>query len=273
MNVEDLFKKIPHYEGVHRLPAKGGTIKTARFEKPRLMEYETVMPFDTGDMPIRASIKKSDRDDMIHCGVATHFYFRIMEDVLSGKPLGRRVLRGNRFRLLLEHQCIIGLASTFEAFIKSVVSDVEGFMRVPHTFAAIEKLLQKKGIIVRELGDLRNKKNYGRMIQIVDYMFFVRNLCVHNGGIVDDSFRKHYKKNLKMKAVGKLIRIDHKDIYTMRSWVSYLVQEICKRVPRYDKVWQDYVLSVGIIVMRGLRARPVFINGSEGPDFEMEERG
>lgn len=271
MDVEELFQKIPHYDGIHKLPQKGGTITRARFVKPKLQEFGGKLPAAGAPLVLKAITKHSDRDDMIHCGLSASLYFRLMQNVLDRKPPDPRYLQGHRFQVLLEQQCIVALASVFETFVKSIIGDAKGFKHVPHNFEGIDDFLKKKDIKIRELGDLGKRNNYRRIKNIVDYLFLVRNLIVHNGGIVDKPFQKHYGGRLKKKMIGKLIRIDYKDISAMRSWVSYLVQEICKRVPSYDKVWLDYVQSVGIVLPGEMSVQPVYLNGSVGPLFRLEE--
>ena len=269
--ISKLFKSSWHYEGVHKLPPKGGTIKTARFEKPKLQEFGGIVPGVGEPYRLTAITKHSERDDMIHCGLSSNLYFKLMRGILNGGVPDRKHLKGFRYQLLLEQQCIVALASVFETFAKSIIKDVKRFRHVPHNFDEIEKFLLKKGIKIRDLGDLKKKNNYERTRKIVDYLFLVRNLIVHNGGIVDDPFWRKYRGRIKKKTVGKLIRIEYSDLSAMRSWVSYLVQEICKEVPDYHDVWLDFVQSVGIIIPGEIRARPVFIDGSVGPGFGLEE--
>lgn len=271
MDIEQLFRSSWHFEGVHKLPPKGGTIETARFEKPKLQEFSATVPGNGRSYRLTAVAKHSERDDMIHCGLSANLYFKLMDDASQGKPSDRKLLKGYRFSLLLEQQSIVAVASVFETFVKSVIRDVKGFGHVPHNFDDISKFLKKKGINIRELGDLKNKKNYNRMKKIVDYLFLVRNLIVHNGGIIDERFRKQYNRRVKAKDLGKLIRTSHSDALAIRDWVSYLVQEICKKVPDYHDVWLDYVQSSGIVILSDLTATPTYIDMSEGPSFGLEE--
>lgn len=271
MGTEELFRRIPHYDGAHKLPPKGGTVRTARFERPRLQQYGTEISAAEGAASVRISTKHSGRDDMIHCGLATNLYFRLMQKTLKGDSLDSHDLGSHRFQIMLEQQCIIGLAAVFETFVKSVVSDVKGFGHVPHNFSGLEHLLAKKAIQVRELGDLKKRKHYKRMGEVVDYLFRVRNLAVHNGGIVDKPFQKRYGGLLRRNMMGKLIRIGYSDVLAIRSWTSYLVQEICKRVPGYHRVWLDYVQSVGIYLFSGLRGQFSYVDGSKSEWFELRE--
>jgi hypothetical protein len=271
MDVERLFRSSWHYKGVHNLPPSRGTIKTARFEKPKLQFYKGAIATDEGPLPVEASMKHSDRDDMIHCGLATNLYFRLMQNMLKGELPDSKDLRSYRFKIMIEKECIIGLASAFETFIKGIIIDVRGFKHVPHNFKQIEKSLRKKDIKIRKLGDLDKREHFDRMKEIVNFLFLVRNLMVHNGGIVDKPFQKYYGGSLKKNMIGQLIRIEYTDVSTIRSWTSYLVQEICKKVPDHHKVWLDYVESVGIVYMSDVTATPVLRDGSEGPSFGLEE--
>lgn len=273
MNAEELFSRIPHYDGAHKLPPKGGTIRTARFEKPELQQYGGAMSVGEKPILVGVSTKHSGRDDMIHCGLATNLYFRLMRKALKGEPLDSQDLGSSRFQIMLEQQCIIGLAAVFETFVKSIVSDLEGFRHVPHNFSGIEILLARKDIQVQELGDLKKRKHYKRMRGIVDYLFRVRNLAVHNGGIVDRPFQKHYGGLLRRNMMGKLIRIEYSDVFAIRSWISYLVQEICKKVSGYHKVWLDYIQSVGIYLLSGLSGQFSYVDGSKSRWFELKEGG
>lgn len=273
MDAEELFRKIPHYDGVHKLPPKGGTVRTARFEKPKLQQYGTATSAAEGAASVGVSTKHSERDDLIHCGLASNLYFRLMQKALEGEPLDSQDIESHRFQIMLEQQCIISLAAVFETFVKSIASDIEGFTHVPHKFSRIEVLLARKGIQVQELGDLKKRKHCKRMRDIVDFLFRVRNLAVHNGGIVDKPFQKHYGGLLRRNMMGKLIRIGYSDIYTIRSWTSYLVQEICKKVPGYHKVWLDYIQSVGIYLLSGLSGQFSYVDGSKSRWFELKEGG
>ena len=91
---------------------------------------------------------------------------------------------------MLEQQSIISLVSVLETFIKSVQDDFNQSPKVYHNFDKNLKLLRKCGIVIQELELLSDGTIFKRTEEIINYSFYLRNLFVHNGGIVDKYFCK-----------------------------------------------------------------------------------
>ncbi|KAF5418504.1 MAG: hypothetical protein C5S49_01660 [Candidatus Methanogaster sp.] len=110
------------------------------------------------------------------------------------------------------------------------------------------KQLKKCGIARNELELLKDDNIYSRTKEIIDYSFNLRNLYVHNGGIIDELFFKKYKNEIDENKIGLLIRLDYGDYGVIRQWLSFFIQEICRIVEGYNEVWKDYLLSTGIVL-------------------------
>ncbi len=261
-----------YYQPVN-LSLTGGTIETASFQEPKLLKYLMKFPKGFGFPPeflkvinpdeeitLAVSQNHSGKNEIIFTGLCSELYSRLM----SRDAIETRINAINtfRFHVLLEQQSIISLVSVLETFIKSVQKDRN---REPkfyyHNFKKVEDVLKRCGIKIRELEYLRDKKIFSRTEEIIDYAFNLRNLFVHNGGLVDESFYEKYNK-IPSDKVGKLIRIEYKDYEVIRQWLSFFIQEICRVIEGYNDVWTDYVLSSGI-VLPNLHLKLKAVNGNE----------
>ncbi len=256
------------------LSMKGGTIETASFQKPKLLEYLIRFPkgFDfppeflkvinsNEEITLAVSQKHSDKNEIIFTGLCSTLYSRLM----SRENIETRINAINtfRFQVLLEQQSIISLVSVLETFMKSVQNDCNQESKFYyHSFKKVEKALKKCGIKIQELEYLRDKKIFSRTEEIMDYAFNLRNLFVHNGGIIDESFYEKYKNKIPSDKVGTLIRIEYKDYQVIRQWISLFIQEICRVIEGYEDVWTDYVLSNGII-LPDIYLKLKAVNGNE----------
>lgn len=253
-------KGLVSYYEPKNLSMEGGTIETAIFQEPKLLEY--AMKFPKGsefpkefpkdlssndkEITLRVSQNNSGKNEIIFTGLSSTLYSRFKSENTAEAKIN--LVNSFRFQILLEQQSIISLVSVLETFIKSVLIDHKQKERIYHTFDKITKVLQQCEIKTNELEFLKDKKIYSRTGEIIDYAFNLRNLYVHNGGIVDKSFYKKYKDRLDLNKIGMLIRIDYNDYKVIRQWLSFYIQEICRVVEGYNDVWTDYLLSTGIIL-------------------------
>ena len=155
------------------------------------------------------------------------------------------------------------MVSVLETFIKSVQDDFNQSPIVNHNFDKIRKRLRKCGIIIQDLEFFNDRAIYKRTEEIINYSFYLRNLFVHNGGIVDKYFCK--QNQINEDKIGNLIRINYDDYNTVRQWISFFIQEVCRVIEGYDKVWTDYLLSTGII----LSYPTLILKLKDGTDFEI----
>ncbi len=252
-------KKLTLYYEPAKLSMSGGTIKTAVFQKPRLLEYLIKFPkgFDyppflkvsktNDEITLAISQNHSDKNEIIFTGLSSTLYSKLM----SKQTLDTKInaIKTFRFQVLLEQQSIISLVSVLETFIKSVQKDCNQEPKFYyHTFDKVEEVLNTCGIMIQELDYLRDEKLFCRIEQIINYAFNLRNLFVHNGGIVDEFFYKKYINRIPSDKIGALIRIEYSDYVVIRQWLSFFIQEICRVIEGYDNVWTDYLLSNGIIL-------------------------
>lgn len=254
-------KKLSLYYEPAKLSMSGGTIETAIFQKPKLLEYLIKFPkgFDfppflkvsktNDEITLAISQNHSGKNEIIFTGLSSTLYSKLM----SKQTLDTKINAINtfRFQVLLEQQSIISLVSVLETFIKSVRDDHNPNQQnnyINHSFKKVEKVLSACGIKIQNLEYLSDNKIHNRTEEIIDYAFNLRNLFVHNGGIVDKSFYEKYKGKVSSDKIGTLIRIEYSDYVVIRQWLSFFIQEICRVIEGYDDVWTDYLLSNGIIL-------------------------
>ena len=253
-------KLILNYQPIN-LTKVGGTIETAVFQEPKLLEYMIKFPkgfkFPPGfhkinnnkdETTLTFSENHSGKNEIIFTGLSSTLYSRLKSKDTTETRLN--VINTYRFQVLLEQQSIISLVSILETFMKSVQNDHSpgNTKFFYHEFKKVKKALVKCGIILHELGSFRDKKTIKRTEEIINYAFNLRNLFVQNGGIVDKSFYEKYKDKIPSDNVGKLIRIEYNDYVVIRQWLSFFIQEICRVIEGYDDVWTDYLLSTGIVL-------------------------
>lgn len=238
---------------------EGGTIETALFVEAKLLESAITFPKGFGfpqklqevldensEVTFRISHNHSGKNEIIFTGVSSNFYtkFLLLDDINEKI----NILNTFRFRILLEQQSIISLVSVLETFIKSVQKEHNQNLKMSHNFKDVNKVLTKCGIKRDDLEHLRDEKIFSRTREIINYAFNLRNLFVHNGGIIDHWFYKRYSQKIDDDEIGKLIRIEYKDYDIIRNWLSFFVQEVCRVIEGYNEVWTDYILSTGIIL-------------------------
>ena len=269
-------KKLKLYYTPEKLTMEGGTIDSAIFENKKLLEYKLKFPKDFDFPPgfhknenndaddgytLFISQNHSDKNEMIFTGISSNLYSALMSNDIDMENI--RKTHELRFQILLEQQSIISLVSVLETFIKSVQDDFNQSSIVNHNFNKIRKRLKKCGIIIQDLEFLNDRTIYKRTEEIINYSFYLRNLFVHNGGIVDKYFCE--LNQIEQDKIGKLIRINYDDYNTVRQWISFFIQEVCRVIEGYDKVWTDYLLSTGII----LSYPTLILKLEDGTDFEI----
>lgn len=256
-------KKLTLYYEPAKLSMSGGTIRTAVFQKPKLLEYLVKFPkgFDfppflkisktNDEITLAFSQNHSGKNEIIFTGLTSALYSRLKSQNTNEKITD--VINSFRFQVLLEQQSIISLVSVLETFIKNVRDEHIHNQQnqnnyISHSFKKVEKVLSKCGIEIRKLEYLSDNKIHSRTEEIIDYAFNLRNLFVHNGGIVDKSFYEKYRGQVSTDIIGTLIRIEYSDYIVIRQWLSLFIQEICRVIEGYDDVWTDYLLSNGIML-------------------------
>jgi len=269
-------KKLVQYYIPEKLTMKGGTIESAIFENKKLLEYKLTFPKDFEFPQGFHNIKRNDTDngykllisqnhsgknEIIFTGLSSNLYSALMSNGVDMENIQKT--HQLRFQILLEQQSIISLVSVLETFIKSVQNDFNQIPIVNHNFDKIRKRLRKCGIIIRDLEFFNDRAIYKRTEEIINYSFYLRNLFVHNGGIVDKYFCE--QNQIDEDNIGKLIRINYEDYNTVRQWISFFIQEVCRVIEGYDKVWTDYLLSTGII----LSYPTITFKLEDGTDFEI----
>lgn len=269
-------KKLVQYYIPEKLTMKGGTIESAIFENKKLLEYKLTFPKDFEFPQGFHNIERNDTDngykllisqnhsgknEIIFTGLSSNLYSALMSNGVDMENIQKT--HQLRFQILLEQQSIISLVSVLETFIKSVQNDFNQIPIVNHNFDKIRKRLRKCGIIIRDLEFFNDRAIYKRTEEIINYSFYLRNLFVHNGGIVDKYFCE--QNQIDEDKIGKLIRINYEDYNTVRQWISFFIQEVCRVIEGYDKVWIDYLLSTGII----LSYPTITFKLEDGTDFEI----
>jgi hypothetical protein len=252
-------EKLVFHLKPENLSMEGGTIETAIFQEPKLLEYTLKFPKGFGfpqelakiinsddEITLKISEKHSDKNEVIFTGLSSTLYSRFNSD----NSIENRINSINtfRFQIMLEQQSIISLVSVLETFIKSVQTDHDQNKKIYHYFTDVMKQLKKCDITRNDLKLLNDDKIYSRTKEIIDYSFNLRNLYVHNGGIIDELFLKKYKNKIDENKIRLLIRLDYTDYDVIRQWLSFFIQEICRVVEGYNNVWTDYLLSTGILL-------------------------
>lgn len=248
------------YYQPHKLTMDGGTIETAIIEDPKLHHFEITFPKDfkfppdfyklgfpkDDEITLTLSMNHSGKNDIIFTGISSYMYSKI-------KSIGHLERSLNvseyRFILLLEQQAIISSVSLFETFISNVVKDLKYNMKVYNDFKNIKKSLDQCGIDIKNLEGMSNQEIFDRTSKILRYVFALRNLYVHNGGIINEKFYRKFQEDLSQEDIGKLIRVSYNDYQIIKEWTSFFIQEICRIIEGYDKVWKDYILSSGILIL------------------------
>ena len=269
-------KKLVQCYIPEKLTMEGGTIESAIFENKKLLEYKLTFPKDfefpqgfhniernntDNGYTLLLSQNHSGKNEIIFTGLSSNLYSALMSNDIDMENI--RKTHELRFQILLEQQSIISLVSVLETFIKSVQGDLNQNPIVNHNFKKIQKRLRKCGIIIRDFEFFNDSEIYKRTEEIINYSFYLRNLFVHNGGIVDKFFCE--QNQIDEDEIGKLIRINYDDYNTIRQWISFFIQEVCRVIEGYDNVWIDYFLSTGIIL-----SHPTLIFKLEdGTDFEI----
>lgn len=236
-----------------------GTIETAIFQEPKLLTRVIRFPKDFDfppfseiknskgdDIPLTISHNHSNKNDLIFTGLSSTLYSKFYSESTIEERI--KLINSFRFQILLEQQSIISLISVFETFITNVLKDHKKEMRFVHNFDDIIRVLNKCEIQFDELDYFKDEIMYYRVKEIIDYSFNLRNLFVHNGGIVDEMFCKRCGARINENEIGKLIRITFEDYDVIRQWLSFFIQEICRVIEGYDDVWTDYLLSTGILL-------------------------
>lgn len=236
-----------------------GTIETAIFQEPKLLTHVIRFPNDfdfspfreiinpkDDDIPLTISHNHSNKNDIIFAGLSSTLYSKFYSESTIEERI--KLINSFRFQIILEQQSIISLISVFETFITNVLKDYKKEMRFIHNFDDIIRVLNKCEIKFDELDYFKNEIMYSRVKEIIDYSFNLRNLFVHNGGIVDEMFCKRCGAKISEDEIGKLIRISFEDYTVIRQWLSFFIQEICRVIEGYDDVWIDYLLSTGILL-------------------------
>lgn len=251
---------IMYYEPKN-LALEGGTIEYAVFQKPTLLEYRFTFPkgfkfppefyklrgFNKDkEISFNLSMKHSNKNDIILCSLSSNLYTRIIHEIKKGNEYKNGM--DYRFILCMEHQSLVSLVSVFENFLKNVQKDNKKNARIFNNFLSVNGALYNCNIECKNLEGLRNEKVFERAINIIDYLFNLRNLIVHNGGVVNNWFYKKYRSKINKKEIGKVIRINYEDYEIIRQWLSFFIQEVCRVNKGYDKVWTDYLISTGIIL-------------------------
>lgn len=253
------FEKLIFHFKPENLSMEGGTIETAIFQEPKLLEYTLKFPKGFGfpqellnvinsddEITLKISQKHSDKNEVVFTGLSSAFYSRFNLENSVEKRINS--INTFRFQIMLEQQAIISLVSVLETFIKSVQTDHNQNKKIYHYFTDVMKQLNKCEIARNDLELLKDDKLYSRTKEIIDYSFNLRNLYVHNGGIIDELFLKKYKNVLDKNKLGLLLRLDYADYAVIRQWLSFFIQEICRVVEGYNEVWTDYLLSTGIVL-------------------------
>ncbi len=268
--------KLWHYYLPKNLQMKGGTIQSAKFEKPRLLNYKIKFPkgfkfpeqfYEKGiqkDKETTLTISKnhSGKNDIIFTGNSSFIYSEV---IANDKKHDFKAISQYRIQLLLEQQSIISLVSVLETFLTNILKDSKKRGRIYHNFKAVKKVLRSCGIEVEELEGLKDDEICKRAEYNIDYLFMLRNLYVHTGGIVNEKLLRRYSRDINPDVIGKLIRVTHDDFVVMRQWLSFFIQEVCRVINGYDKVWIDYLQSSGIIIpSMGLTFKT-----NEGSDFNI----
>lgn len=269
-------KKLKLYYTPEKLTMQGGTIESAIFENKKLLEYKLKFPKDFDFPPgfhkieendtdngymLVISQNNSDKNEMIFTGISSNLYSTLMSKGINREKIKKT--HEFRFQILLEQQSIISLVSVLETFIKSVQDDFNQSPIVNHNFEKIRKRLKKCEIIIQDLELLNDRTIYKRTEEIINYSFYLRNLFVHNGGIVDKYFCK--QNQIDEDKIGKLIRINYNDFVVIRQWISVFIQEVCRVIEGYEDVWTDYLLSTGIL----LSSPTLILKLEDGTDFEI----
>jgi hypothetical protein len=208
------------------------------------------------------SVNHSGKNDIVFSGNSSFFYSKLMSSEGKNNPFKGAEYR---FNLLLEQQSIISLVSTFETFLNNVLKDHQKSGKIYHNFSNVRRLLKSCEINVEELKGLKQDTILKRTKYIIDYLFQLRNLIVHKGGIIDEKFFSKYKSKLKEEDLGKVIRITYDDFVVMREWLSFFIQEVCRVIKGYEKVWTDYVQAVGIAI-----PEPRIVMRTEDPKEDYE---
>jgi hypothetical protein len=173
----------------------------------------------------------------------------------------------------MEQQALISLAATIETLVVRALRERGVRGRPNYTFGAFVKGLEDAGIKPHEFKHLVDPAVFGKVRDAFDYLFRLRNLIVHNGGIVDEEFYERYRKRSPQGLkVGSLIRVGPLDQNALRGWTSLFIQELCRNLPGYEAVWTDYVQAVGIF-LPGFTFRPEYFDGTVGPETELREGG
>lgn len=255
-----LINELIYYFQPINLSMIGGTIETAVFQKAKLLHYTIKFPkgfnfppeflkiIDSNEeITLAISQNHSGKDEIIFTGLSSTLYSKIMsKDTMEARI---NTINTFRFQVSLEQQSIISLVSILETFIKNVQNDHKQESKFyQHSFKNVERVLKVCGIITYKLENLRDNEIHNRTEEIIDYAFNLRNLFVHNGGIVDKFFYKKYKNKISPDKIGTIIRIKYDDYKVIQQWLSFFIQEICRVIDGYNDVWTDYVLSSGIVL-------------------------
>lgn len=261
MNTKEKIYKMHLYKSIDSIQSEGGTIATARFEDPQLQYYSGDVEINDNKLSIEASINHSKNNEMIYSGLSLHYY-TYFHDLLENKEKELTVenVINNRFMIIIEHQAILSLASMFETFIRRLLPRKKK-RGLHQNFKSIENVLKSISIDLKTLAPLDKENHYQRMKEIIDYLFMLRNLIIHNGGVVNKSFYNRYKKQIDKSTKGKIIRVNNDDIKVIRQWISFLVQKICEQKNGYETVWQDWLFSSGIILMNKVQLFETSSNG------------
>jgi len=254
-------KKLICYYSPENLSMTGGTIESAIFSDIKLLEYKIRFPkgfefppsfiknpeeYRDKEVTLKLSQNNSGNDALIFTGMSSNFYSSLMsENINKSRAQERDQLR---FAIMLEQQSIISLVSVLEVFIKSIQETQNKPLRILHLFDNIEEVLAKCGVKINKLDFFTDTKIYNRTKEVINHAFNLRNLYVHNGGIVDKYFVKRCEIQNDGDKIGKLIRVNYSDYNVIRQWTSFFVQEVCRVVEGYEKVWTDYLQSTGIIL-------------------------
>lgn len=245
-----------------------GDIEDATFEEPKLLQFTAPLPPGGPATRVAFSTLKSGANNLVTCGVACREYFTYWHKKRKGIEVPALDYRRH---LMMEQQAIISLGATVETFYRGLFKKKGVESEPNYTFGAYAGALRSIGLDVSQIGFLREPKVIPKVRDAFDLLFSLRNVIVHNGGIIDPKFYARWKKRAKKGfREGLLIRVGHSDLLGIREWVSLMIQEICRVVPGYRDVWNDYVQATGILIMDAT-VRPQYSDGSLGPEVPVSE--
>ena len=253
-------KRLRYYYRPNKITNEIVKISDLLFEDPKLLSYSIKIPASMFNSELlknensssdefvimKMNEIRSDKHDVIFSGNSSYVFTKFHDN----KEKGKNQITGvdYRFELMLEQYAIISLSTTLETFVKTVLQDHQKHCKLQHYFGSVENAMKQCGIIVKNLEGFQDESLYETVQSSIDIIFWARNLYVHNGGIIDERFRKYYRRKIQRKRLGKLLRINYDEYTKLRQHMSYFIQEVCRVLTGYEDVWSDYLLSIGIVL-------------------------